>query len=174
MRVLFAVVLLLSSMTLPARADQTSADVGRTSRCAYLGPVGSFHLFGREGTAAYLLGSGQYIADLSFSGEDNDYWQYQAANGDPTTGFWAFARHPDSCGRWWVWRYSNGAWRLFESTRAWGDGLGESVAKTAVRTTGPTNQELLDKLRELEGKLNTIQPGARPSLLDLENQIKSK
>jgi hypothetical protein len=174
MRVLFTAGLILSLMAQNARADEARAGVGSVTRCAYLGRCGSFHVIGTGGTAAYLLGSGEFIADLSFSSQDNDYWQFRATNGDPATKFWAFAAHPDNCGRYWVWRYSNGAWRQFESTRAWGEGLGEPVVGSAAAATGPTNQELLENLREIEGRLKAIQPDGRPSLRDLENQIKAK
>jgi hypothetical protein len=170
--ILTGLLVLLTIIVAPGARGAQRADAGQSTRCAYLGQCGSFHLIGDGGTAAYTLGGGQFIADLSFSSQDNDYWQYRAQNGDPSTGYWAFARRPDRCGRYMVWRFANGTWCRYESTRAWGKGLGESIAKAAA--SEPTNQELLDKLNDVLIKLDTIQPGARPSLEDIENQIRSR
>ena len=52
-------------------------------------------------------------------------------------------------------------------------GLSET-GQIAATVAEPTNQELLDKLRQIEGKLNAIQPGGRPSLLELEQQLKKQ
>ncbi len=143
-------------------------------RCAFLGRFGAFTIINAEGTAAYKLGNGKYIADLKHYRDDANWWLYKpAGNGDPATTMWAFARKP-RCGTYQVLRFANGAWRKFESTDAWGLNIGAGGIATAADVSGPTNQDLLDKLRELEGKLNTIQPGLTPSLQDLENQIKAK
>lgn len=157
-----------------ARAANNVKDDKEKRRCAFLGRFGCFTLIGSKGTAAYMLGNEQYIADLASEREDPNWWIYRAiGNGDPWTTGWAFARRPQ-CGKYTVLRFSNGAWRKYEQTDAWGTGLGESGGTAAVLDSGPTNQELLDKLRDIEGKLQEIQPGVRPSLEDLENQIKAK
>lgn len=151
------------------RAAEDDAD----RRCVFLGRCGSFTLIGGDGTAAYLLGREEYVADLVAAGEDDNWWLYQVrGNGDPQTRMWAFARKPH-CGKHRVLRYSQGAWRAFEDTRAWGAGLGDS-RRFAASASEPSNQELLDKLRQIEGKLNAIQPGGRPSLSELEQQLKKQ
>jgi hypothetical protein len=145
-------------------------------RCAYIGYCGSFTLIGDTGTAAYKIGNNRYLADIELENEDENWWVYAVrAHGDGATKGWAFSRHPHG-GRYRVLRYSNGAWRLFDRSEAWGIGLGESFgeARTAVRDTGPSNQELLNVLRDIEGKLKTIQPESSPSLKDIEYLIKSK
>lgn len=172
------------SATSPARGQVTgiaatpitltrATDDDADRRCVFLGRCGSFTLIGAEGTAAYLLGRDEYIADLVAAGEDENWWLYRVqGNGDPQTSMWAFARKPH-CGKYRVLKYSNGAWRVFEDTRAWGAGLGNS-RRFAAATSEPSNQELLDKLRQIEGKLNAIQPGGRPSLSELEQQLKKQ
>lgn len=140
-------------------------------RCAFLGRCGSFTVIGANGTAAYRLGNGQFIADLRSAGEDANWWLYRpVGSGDPSTVMWAFARFP-RCGRYRVLRFANGAWRFYEQTEAWGNGLGQSGGLQAS-FEGPTNTELLNKLQAIEGKLNDIQRSARPSLNDLEDLIK--
>jgi hypothetical protein len=101
------------------------------TRCAYLGSRGSFHLIGAGGSAAYSLDGAQFVADLRFNGQDADHWYYKPSNGDQSTREWAFARKPDSCGMYWVWRSVRG-WRPYEPTRAWGRGLGEGQVGAAV------------------------------------------
>jgi hypothetical protein len=108
--------------------EQDADDAAR--RCAFLGRQGSFHLIGAQGTAAYRLGNGQYIADLAAAGEDANYWYYRPQqNGDQFTSLWAFARRPN-CGRYWVWRQDRGGWHRYEATNAWGIGLGGVAAKS--------------------------------------------
>jgi len=69
------------------------------------------------------------VADLRFNREDGDYWYYKPSNGDKFTSEWAFARRPDGCGMYWVWRDERG-WRRYEPTRAWGLGLGGQFRTT--------------------------------------------
>lgn len=175
MRMLIGTGILLAIMpTVAAAAERAkqAEKVVEERRCAFLGNFGSFTLIGDTGTAAYRLGKGEYIADLRTAGDDPNWWIYRpTGNGDPSTTLWAFARKP-ICGKYTVLRFAKGAWRHYEKTDAWGIGLGSSGIRTS--SPGPTNQELLDKLREIEGKLNSIQPGSRPSLLEIENQIKAK
>lgn len=139
-----------------AYADQLAANVSRTTaqvaerRCAFLGRNGSFHLIGDSGTAAYQLGRDQYIADLVSVGQDANYWLYRpVANGDPSTVMWAFARRP-ICGRYGVLRYSNGTWRRFEATNAWGIGLGEELAGAA---SGDAIRDLQIDVRDLKERV---------------------
>ena len=166
-----AVIAGLVKTKLAARKDEDDEN----RRCAFLGRFGSFTVIGSTGTAAYMLGKDKYIAGLRSAGEDPNWWMYRpTGNGDPSTTMWAFARNP-RCGKYNVLRFANGAWRQYEQTSAWGIGLGGfSGAAAAASSAGPTNQELLDKLRDIEGKLNAIQPGPRPSLIDIENAVKNK
>jgi hypothetical protein len=146
----------------------------QTRRCAFLGQCGSFTLIGSNGTAAYILGNDRYIADLKSAGEDPNWWLYVPAGGDPWTQKWAFARNPE-CGKYRVLRRVNGTWWDFDRTDAWGAGLGRSRAvPTAAAAGEPSNQQILNKLLDIEEKLNVIQPGAKPSLQDLENQIQRR
>jgi hypothetical protein len=143
-------------------------------RCAFLGQCGSFTLISSNGTAAYVLGNERYIADLKSAGEDPNWWLYVPAGGDLWTQKWAFARNPE-CGKYRVLRRVNGTWWEFDRTDAWGAGLGGSRAvPTAAAAGEPSNQQILNKLLDIEEKLNVIQPGPRPSLQDLENQIQRK
>lgn len=164
-----------AASTSPASANRTTRTAqndGEARRCAFLGRFGSFTVIGSGGTAAYRLGNGRYIADLQSAGEDANWWLYRPmANGDPSTVMWAFARFPQ-CGRYRVLRFANGAWWGYEHTEAWGNRLGQSGGLQAASFEEPTNAELLNKLQVIEGKLNDIQPTARPSLKDLEDLIK--
>lgn len=125
-------------------------------RCAYLGRWGSFHIINAGGTAAYVLGRGQYIADLAFAGEDQNFWYYSPTNGgDQATAKWAFARQPDRCGRYWVWRMDRAGWHRYESTRAWGEGLGESAVFGSAETIETLKAAIDDhetRLKVLERK----------------------
>lgn len=164
----------------PARAAnnvQLAPEAGNAPvqipRCAYIGYWGSFHITGQTGTAAYRLGNQQYIADLSLAGANASFYYYRPiANGDPFITMWAFATQP-FCGKYLVWFRHRGGWRQYEATRAWGI-FGTPGGTVTSTPDGPSNQELLDKLRDLEGKLNDIQPGNSPSLKDLEDQIKAR
>jgi hypothetical protein len=158
-----------------AKAASLKADnPEQRRRCAFLGQCGSFTLIGSNGTGAYILGNDRYIADLTSAGEDPNWWLYVPAGGDPWTQKWAFARNPE-CGKYRVLRRVNGAWWDFDRTDAWGSGLGGSRAvPTAAAAGEPSNQQILNKLLDIEEKLNVIQPGARPSLQDLENQIQRR
>lgn len=145
---------------------------GEGRRCAFFGRFGSFTVIGSRGTAAYRLGNGRYIADLQSAGEDANWWLYRPVrNGDPSTIMWAFARFP-RCGRYRVLRFAKGAWWVYEHTEAWGNRLGQAGGVQATSLDEPTNAELLNKLQVIEGKLNDIQPTARPSLKDIEDLIK--
>jgi hypothetical protein len=75
-----------------------------------------------------------------------------------------------------VLRYSNGGWRQYDQDDAWGLGLGEQSRPKVkgVGSSGPSNQEILNKLLQLEAKLNGIQPSDRPSLEDIQNLIKAR
>ena len=174
----FAVVSVLApcvAVAQPRITDRAFEDEN-VRRCAYIGYCGSFTLIGDSGTAAYKIGNNRYIADIEFEKEDEKWWVYRIrGNSDGTTKGWAFSRHPH-CGKYRVLRYSNGAWRLFDRSDAWGIGLGESFGESTaeVRTTGPSNQELLDTLRRIESRLDDIQPGGRPSLQELEKQIEDR
>ncbi|GAA4422369.1 hypothetical protein [Bremerella cremea] len=145
-------------------------------RCAFSGRCGSFTILGPLGTAAYKIGGKGYIADLVVSDPDPNWWLYKpVSNGDPSTKMWAFARKP-RCGKYSVLRFSNGAWRVYERTEAWGQGLGEDgtfAAEPTYGAPGASIDEVLDKLRDIEGKLKAIQPGPSPSLLDLERKIEA-
>lgn len=156
----------------PSSASAQRIDVNNGERrCAFLGRFGSFTVIGTAGTAAYSLGNNKYIADLVVAGEEANWWLYRpTSGGDPATRLWAFARQP-WCGKYRVMRYSNGAWREYEQTEAWGRGLGDST--TATFSAGPTNQVLLDTLRAIENKLKLIQPD-QTSLTDLENLLKAR
>lgn len=137
---------------------QMEAPTSRSYRRAYLGHWGSFHLIGEHGTAAYHFRNGQYIADLEFSGQDANYTHYRpVANGDPSISEWAFARFPDACGQYVVWRHTRDGWRIYEQTRAWGIGLGTEVAETAVDATDVevlkgTIENHERRIRALEGR----------------------
>jgi len=118
-----------------SQAQQEQPPVGKNlegRRCAYLGYWGSFHLIGTDGSAAYTLDNIKYIAHLRSTGDDVNFWYYSPSNGDPTTTHWAFARKPDSCGMYWVWRADRGRWSSYEPTRAWGIGLGSQFTQTSV------------------------------------------
>lgn len=135
----------LASPVAQAQAVQEDEDIGYTNRCAYLGRWGSFHLTHSSSTAAYLLGKGKYIADLSFSNEDRSFWYFTPSGGDPLTTEWAFARRRDCNGRYWVWRRSkHGKWSRYEATRAWGEGLDE----TKVSRTSLTLEQRVEALEE--------------------------
>lgn len=148
------------------------ADGGAERRCAFIGPCGSFTVIGFEGTAAYRLGHRRFIADLESAGEDPNWWLYRSvAHGDGVTTMWALARRP-SCGKHTIMRFSNGAWRFYDRTDAWGEGLGEALQRAMAQSEPePSNSELLEKLRDIESKLKAIQPGSSPSLEDLQNQL---
>lgn len=111
--------------------EQDSA--ATTRRCAYIGCFGSFHLTGSSGTAAYGLSTGsQYIAELSPTGQKNDfYWLYRPSNGDPFTTHWAIGRRPDCCGKYPIWRFVNNSWIPYEKVRGWGEDL-DGVRRTSV------------------------------------------
>lgn len=162
----------LTTAAAAKRIVRNAQNDGDARRCAFLGRFGSFTVIGSRGTAAYRLGNGRYIADLRSAGEDANWWFYRpVGNGDRSTAMWAFARFPQ-CGRYRVLRFANGAWWVYERTEAWGNGLGQSGGLQAASFDQPTNAELLNKLQVIEGKLNDIQPTARPSLKDLEDLIK--
>jgi hypothetical protein len=132
-------------------------------RCAYIGYWGSFHITGKVGTAAYWLGNKPYIADLSLDRATPSFFYYRPANGDPFITMWAFGRQPD-CGRHWVWFRDRSGWRQYELTRAWGEGLDGTAGPVTTVNGGPGNEEILEKLRDIEGTVDTI----------LENQLKAK
>lgn len=138
----------------PAKAE-------RERRCAYLGYWGSFHITGDIGTAAYALGNAKYVADLAFEKEDNGHWYYRAGfGGDNFTSQWAFSRHPDGCGRYWVWRSDRGGWHRYEATRAWGDPLTTGSESVQVRAEKSVTQRLTDleeDVSELKAKVNLPQ-----------------
>jgi hypothetical protein len=134
---------------------------GYDGHCAYIGHWGSFHLVGSNCTAAYQLGKGKYIANLSFSREDRSFWYFVPSGGDPLTAEWAFARLPDRCCRkYWVWRRSqNGKWKRYEATRAWGDVLPDKSVGGAESVASDLNQkltELNDQLEKLDTKVKDI------------------
>lgn len=158
---------------LQVSARVAAPTAGDERRCAFLGRCGSFTLIGAKGTAAYMLGRQQYIADLVVDDEDENWWIYSpVGNSDAATTKWAFAKRP-FCGKYRVLRFANGRWWRFEDTTAWGIGLGDSGAQvSSAANTGPSNQELLDSLQRIEGKLKAIQPDNQPSLSDLEKQLR--
>lgn len=174
MRIALFVALGLSGMMAPAEAAPPNVDRKATSqqvqtitnkqapankatrsrRCAYLGQWGSFHIIGPAGTAAYNLGRDQFIANLSFAGEDANFWMYRPSKGDPLTTLWAFARKPD-CGRYWVWRFENGTWKQYEATRAWGEGFGQTTVAETLSTDVAEQFRL--RFDELEGRVDKLE-----------------
>lgn len=163
-----------SSATKQVPTKQHNDDDDENRRCAYLGKLGAFTLTGPKGTAAYMLGRTKYIADLVPSGEEANWWLYRPTdNSDPDTIMWAFAKHP-ICGKYAVLRFTKGSWKTFEQTTAWGNELNGSGAAEAVFRTGASNEELMRELRAIKEKLNFIQPGEKPSLKELEQQILKK
>lgn len=160
-----------ASTVMVAKKANVREDGGR--RCAFLGRFGSFTVIGAEGTAAYRLGRGEYIADLEVAEQkDANWWLYRpVSNGDPWTEMWAFARRPQ-CGMYAVMRFSNGGWHLYESTHAWGENLGGSGEDIKKSASASVQNEVLDTVRRIEDKLKVIQPNNKPSLPDLEKLIK--
>lgn len=140
-------------------------------RCAYLGRCGSFTLIGNNGTAAYILGNEEFIADLEAAGEDQHWWIYRTINGgDDKTKKWAFARRPE-CGRYRVLRLVNGNWCEHEQVHAWGNLNGARASSTQVKQT-QAQQNIGQLLKDIYDKLEDIQPMGAPSLKDISNQIK--
>jgi hypothetical protein len=165
----------IALQTEPTTVQSEKTEIQR--RCAFIGRCGSFILIGSGGTAAYILGTERYIADLVFDSEDPNWWIYRPTpgSGDPGTTGWAFARVP-FCGKYRVLRFANGVWSDFDLTDAWGGGLGSptrTVTRTVTVRVQPNNQELLNAIRDVERKVDQIRPVPNgPSLLDLQNQIK--
>lgn len=118
-------------------------------RCAYLGLLGSFHVLGNGGSAAYTVDSQNFIADLRLTREDANFWYFAPANGgDPMTTEWAFSKKPDGCGMYLVWRRVGGIWYAYERTRAWGIGLGGIFGST---------QTVVDVEKKLEARVESLE-----------------
>lgn len=110
-------------------------------RCAYIGQIGTFHLIGNGGSAAYEWHGQKFVTDLKFDREDANFRYYTPSNGDPDTEEWAFEKTPE-WGMYWVWRSVNGNWRPAEPTRGWGIGL-DSYG-SAQTTSLPIDQRVED------------------------------
>jgi hypothetical protein len=151
------------ALSAPSKTEAVSLKAEKAEearRCAFLGMFGSFHLIGSKGTAAYMLGNDKYIADLRAAGEEKNWWLYRpTGNGDPWTTMWAFARNRGCDGKYSVLRKVNGVWCQYEQTEAWGDELdrpGQVPVRAFSDEGGPSNAELLEKLRGMDDKLDAI------------------
>lgn len=126
-------------------------------RCAYLGQMGSFHILGSGGTAAYRFANGaEHFAELRISPttiRDPFWWQYdqlRSDTADPNITRWAFARQPQ-CGRWPVLMLRNGTWMLYEQTYGWGKGMGVSPVRTSVSPVIYSDTILSDEIPNISG-----------------------
>jgi hypothetical protein len=124
-------------------------------RCAYLGYWGSFHLIATGGSAAYHLNADRFVADLTFVREDDAFWYYRPANGDPFTTMWAFSRQRDCFGMNWVWRGDLGGWYPYEATRAWGAGLDR--VQTSVTTSDGRIERLEESVSDLKTRVRNLE-----------------
>lgn len=126
-------------------------------RYAYIGQIGTFHLIGNGGSAAYEWHGQKFVADLKFAREDANFRYYTPSNGDPDTDEWAFEKRPE-WGMYWVWRSVNGNWHPAEPTRGWGVGLeGGGLGSTTSDESRFENIERdlkqhEDRIKRLEGK----------------------
>lgn len=118
-------------------------------RCAYLGRWGSFHILGKDGTAAYRFASGaMHFAELRVGRPNPNWWIYNQVPSDTADNnitAWAFARQP-YCGEWQVLMFRNGAWQHYENTFAWGKGIGEDATGAAG-----SSDPIFDLQRDVRG-----------------------
>lgn len=159
----FVALALLLVLAAPATAESIKQPGER--RCAFLGRSGAFIVTGSTGHAAYQLGNEKYIADLESAGTDRNWWLYRpVGNGDPSTTMWALETRPrGNMHR--VLRFSNGRWRPYECTNAWGN-FADGTA-----TAQSFSVEVIDELRAIREKLELIQPADRPSLQDIQDSV---
>ncbi|MGE3978922.1 MAG: hypothetical protein AB7F94_15250 [Nitrospira sp.] len=146
------VVLALHSIAFESKAQEKPLAEQKGLRCAYIGRNGSFHLIGKGGSAAYILGGKKYVADLRSADEDDDFWYYTPRNGDNFTEMWAFSRRRDACGLYGVFRYQGNAWHHFEQTSGWGEGLDRPVRVVYTSDLEVRIEALERRVRKLEDK----------------------